>query len=177
MGRAARHQELRRPHAADRAREVRRLSTPGVADTEELVVGFAAWRKPKGGTTAVLLVGSDHKNGTLKPWNITGGSVEDLAAPFSVAVDDTYFADLGVRQARRHGRDQQHAGTIDAVTHGIRSFTTLPYVFISLNSAPVRCSTPPRNQASYTLVRMTARRRQGRPYATISPRACRIARL
>ena len=45
------------------------LSTPGVADTEELVVGFANWRKPKGGITSVVLVGSDLKNGTLKPWN------------------------------------------------------------------------------------------------------------
>src|SRR6185436_14259808 len=40
------------------------LSTKGVAGSEELVVGFAAWRKPKGGMTAVLIVGSDHKDGT-----------------------------------------------------------------------------------------------------------------
>lgn len=129
------------------------LSTPGVADAEELVVGFAAWRKPKGGTTAVLLVGSDHENGTLKPWNIVQGSLADLDAPFSVAVDDTYFADLGVE---KNGETAEINGTrvkIGAVTHGIRSFTTLPYVFTSLKQARTLLDAAG-NQASYTLVRM-----------------------
>ena len=130
------------------------LSTPGVADAEELVVGFAAWRKPKGGTTAVLLVGSDHENGTLKPWNITGGSVEDLAAPFSVAVDDTYFADLGVDKLGDTAEVNNTRVRIGAVTHGIRSFTTLPYVFTSLQRARSLLDAS-NNQASYTLVRMT----------------------
>ena len=129
------------------------LSTPGVADAEELVVGFAAWRKPKGGTTAVLLVGSDHENGTLKPWNIVQVSLADLDAPFSVAVDDTYFADLGVE---KNGETAEINGTrvkIGAVTHGIRSFTTLPYVFTSLKQARTLLDAAG-NQASYTLVRM-----------------------
>ena len=130
------------------------LSTPGVADAEELVVGFAGWRKPKGGTTAVLLVGSDHENGTLKPWNITGGSVEDLSAPFSVAVDDTYFADLGVDKLGDTAEVNNTRVRIGAVTHGIRSFTTLPYVFTSLQRARSLLDAS-NNQASYTLVRMT----------------------
>ncbi|MGI9402891.1 MAG: ABC transporter permease, partial [Hyphomicrobium sp.] len=53
------------------------LSTPGVKSAEELVVAFAAWRKPKGGMTAVLLIGSDHIGGSLKPWNIVEGSIND----------------------------------------------------------------------------------------------------
>jgi putative ABC transport system permease protein len=130
------------------------LSTPGVADAEELVVGFAAWRKPKGGTTAVLLVGSDHENGTLKPWNITGGSLQDLEAPFSVAVDDTYFADLGVDKLGDTAEINNTRVRIGAVTHGIRSFTTLPYVFTSLQRARSLLDAAG-NQASYALVRMT----------------------
>jgi putative ABC transport system permease protein len=129
------------------------LSTSGVGDTEELVVGFANWRKPKGGITSVLLVGSDHANGTLKPWNIVQGSMADLDAPFSVAVDDTYFADLGVEKL---GETAEINGTrvkIGAVTHGIRSFTTLPYVFISLQQARTLLDAAG-NQASYTLVRV-----------------------
>ena len=35
------------------------LSTPGVGSVEELAVGFVNWRKPKGGSTAALLVGSE----------------------------------------------------------------------------------------------------------------------
>jgi len=129
------------------------LSTPGVADAEELVVGFAAWRKPKGGTTAVLLVGSDHENGTLKPWNIVQGSLADLDAPFSVAVDDTYFADLGVEKNGETAEINNTRVKIGAVTHGIRSFTTLPYVFTSLKQARMLLDAAG-NQASYTLVRM-----------------------
>jgi len=128
------------------------LSTKGVANAEELVVGFAAWRKPKGGTTAVLLVGSDHENGTLKPWNIVDGSVGDLDAPFTVAVDDTYFADLGVDRLGDSAEVNNVRVKINAVTHGIRSFTTLPYVFTSLNQARMLLDSGS-NQASYTLIR------------------------
>jgi putative ABC transport system permease protein len=129
------------------------LSTPGVANAEELVVGFAAWRKPKGGTTAVLLVGSDHKNGTLKPWNVVEGSVAELAAPSSVAADDTYFVDLGVDQHGDSAEVNNSRVRIGAVTHGIRSFTTLPYVFTSLQDARILLGAGG-NQASYTLVRL-----------------------
>lgn len=129
------------------------LSTKGVATSEELVVGFAAWRKPKGGTTAVLLVGSDHENGTLKPWNIVAGSLGDLDAPFSVAVDDTYFKDLGVEKNGDTAEINNVRVRIAAVTHAIRSFTTLPYVFTSLKQARMLLDAGS-NQASYALVRL-----------------------
>jgi putative ABC transport system permease protein len=129
------------------------LSTAGVGEAEELVVGFAAWRKPKGGSTAVLLIGSDHQNGTLKPWNVVEGSVADLAAPFSVAVDNTYFADLGVEKLGDTAEINNTRVRIGAVTHGIRSFTTLPYVFTSLQRARTLLDAAS-NQASYTLVRV-----------------------
>lgn len=129
------------------------LSTPGVEEAEELAVGFAAWRKPKGGTTAILLVGSDHENGTLKPWNMVDGSLKDLKAPNSVAVDDTYFVDLGVDKLGDTAELNNTKVKINGVTHGIRSFTTLPYVFTSLNRAKTLLDTAS-NQSSYTLVRL-----------------------
>ena len=129
------------------------LSTPGVAEAEELVVGFSAWRKPKGGSTAVLLIGSDHQNGTLKPWNVVEGSVAELEAPSSVAVDDTYFADLGVEELGDAAEINNTRVRIGAVTHAIRSFTTLPYVFTSLQRARSLLDAGS-NQASYTLVRL-----------------------
>lgn len=127
------------------------LSAKGVAGSEELVVGFAAWRKPKGGTTAVLMVGSDHQDGSLKPWNLNAGSIGDLDAPFTVAADDTYFNDLGVE---KNGETAEINGVrvrIAAVTHGIRSFTTLPYIFTSLQQARMLIDAGA-NQSSYTLV-------------------------
>ncbi|MCK5551008.1 MAG: ABC transporter permease, partial [Hyphomicrobiaceae bacterium] len=129
------------------------LSTPGVESAEELVVAFAAWRKPKGGITAVLLIGSDHMNGSLKPWNIVEGSINDLRAPSSIAVDDTYFADLGVTKIGDVAEVNNTRVTIGAVTHGIRSFTTLPYVFTSLTRARTLLDARA-NQATYALVRL-----------------------
>ena len=129
------------------------LSTPGVKEAEELAVGFAAWRKPKGGMTAILLVGSDHENGTLKPWNMVEGNLTDLKAPNSVAVDDTYFVDLGVENLGDTAELNNTKVSINGVTHGIRSFTTLPYVFTSLNRAKTLLDAAS-NQSSYTLVRL-----------------------
>lgn len=129
------------------------LSTPGVEEAEELAVGFAAWRKPKGGMTAILLVGSDHENGSLKPWNMVEGNLTDLKAPNSVAVDDTYFADLGVEKIGDTAELNNTKVSINGVTHGIRSFTTLPYVFTSLNRAKTLLDAAS-NQSSYTLVRL-----------------------
>ena len=129
------------------------LSTPGIAGAEDLVVGFAGWRKPKGGTTAVLLIGSDYQNGSLKPWNITQGSIGELAEPFAVAADDTYFADLGIDKLGDIAEINNTRVRVGAVTHGIRSFTTLPYVFTSLQRARQLLDAA-NTQASYTLIRL-----------------------
>ena len=53
----------------------------GAARVEELVAGFVGWRRPAGGTTAALLVGSDTTTNTSVPWDIVDGSIRSLAAP------------------------------------------------------------------------------------------------
>jgi len=130
------------------------MSTPGIASAEDLVVGFAGWKKPKGGTTAVLLIGSDYKNGSLKPWNIRQGSIADLVEPLTVAVDDTYFTDLGIEKLGDRAEVNDIRVRVSAVTHGIRSFTTLPYVFVSLQRARQLLGATS-SQATYTLVRLS----------------------
>jgi putative ABC transport system permease protein len=129
------------------------LSTPGVESVEDLVVGFAKWRKPSGGSTTVLLVGSDWTTGGLAPWNISQGSLAALAAPNTVAVDDTYFADLGISGLGEAAEVNGTRVTIAALTHGIRSFTTLPYVFTSLTGARAYLGLD-RHRATYVLVRL-----------------------
>ena len=130
------------------------LSTPGVTGVEDLVVGFAGWRKPAGGTTAVLVVGSNWRGGGLAPWNITMGSVDALKTPNSVAVDETYFHDLGVDEIGATAEINGNKVTVAAVTKGIRSFTTLPYVFTSLERAKTWLDAG-RDQSSYTLVKVS----------------------
>lgn len=131
------------------------LSAPGVAGVEDLVVGFAAWRKPKGGTTAVLLIGSSWETGGLAPWNMVQGGLDELASPSTVAVDDTYFADLGVGRLGDTAEINGNKVTVAAVTRGIRSFTTLPYVFTTLPKAQSLLDAAP-EQSSYAIVRLAA---------------------
>src|SRR5262245_25070855 len=51
------------------------LSTPGVAKATPLIASFTEWRKPTGGSTIVVLIGADHEEGGLSPWNIVEGDV------------------------------------------------------------------------------------------------------
>lgn len=128
------------------------LSTPGVASVQELAVGFVSWRKPKGGSTAALLVGSDITQGTSLPWNVTEGSASALSAPSAVAIDSTYFQELGVGGLGDRAEVNNMEVTVHAVTKGIRSFTTLPYVFTTLATGRTLLGASA-DQSSYTLVK------------------------
>lgn len=129
------------------------LSTPGVKSVEELVIGFAGWRKPDGGKKAFILVGSDWQNGGLAPWNIIEGSLADLDTPNSVAIDKSYFPDLGIDELGQSAEINNSRVTVAAVTKGIRSFTTLPYVFTSIGRARQLVGAKA-EQASYELVKL-----------------------
>jgi putative ABC transport system permease protein len=111
------------------------LSTPGVAKSEDLAVGILGWRRPTGGTTAVVVVGTDITTNTSMPWDLVQGSIPDLAAPSSVAVDRTYFDELGIKGIGDRAEINNMQVTVTAVTDNIRSFTTLPYVFTSITNA------------------------------------------
>lgn len=127
------------------------LSVPGVEKVEMLSMGFARWRKQGGGATTVLVVGSDWSNGGFKPWNIVEGSLDHLDAPKTVAVDRTYYKDLDIGGLGDAAEINGMSVSVGAVTHGIRSFTTMPYVFTTLERAQILLGAS-REQASYNLV-------------------------
>ena len=127
------------------------LSTPGVGRADALQVGFASWRKPDGGSTAIVLVGSDWSEGGLAPWSIVQGSLAELSAPASVAIDRSYYKDLGISGIGGTAEVNGHRVKAGAVTRGIRSFTTLPYVFTTLQRAQNWLGAGP-DQPSYVLV-------------------------
>ena len=72
------------------------LSTPGVAKATPLIASFTEWRKPTGGSTIVVLIGADHEDGGLSPWNIVEGDVSGLGARDAVIVEKSYLPDLGL---------------------------------------------------------------------------------
>lgn len=137
---------------ADRER-FRALSIAGVSDAVPVVIGFSQWRLPGGGTTPVFMVGSDVRAGGLMPWNVVAGSVAGLTIPGGVAVDQSYFERLGTTGLGASAEIRDRKVTVTAVTRGIRSFTTTPYVFTSLDQARRSVGTPP-DKATYFLVRL-----------------------
>jgi putative ABC transport system permease protein len=129
------------------------LSVDGVAEAEDLVVSFASWRKPKGGNTTVLVVGSDRNGEGLKPWNIVEGSLDELAAPNAIAVDKVYLEELGIDGLGATAEVNGQKVSVTALTNGIRSFTTMPYVFTSLQRAQKLFDMGP-EQSQYTILRL-----------------------
>jgi putative ABC transport system permease protein len=131
------------------------LSVDGVTSVTPLVVGYASWRKPNGGaSTPVLVVGAPTNAAGLQPWNVVEGSVDDLSTPDGVAIDRSYFEQLGIAQIRQRAEINNQKARVAAVTNGIRSFTTTPHVFASLERARTYLGVPP-NRANYYVVRIS----------------------
>lgn len=127
------------------------LSAPGVANSEDMLVSFARWRKPLGGETTVLLIGTAGESPKALPQNITDGSREALEAPNTVAIDRSYFNDLGVSQLDDVAELNGTTVKLVAITKRVRSFTTLPFVFTSLEESR-RLAGANQDQASYQRV-------------------------
>ena len=131
------------------------LSVDGITGVIPVVVGYASWRKPNGGaSTPVLLVGAPTTSAGLQPWNIIEGSVDDLAKPDAVAIDRSYFGQLGVSGIGSNAEISNQKARVVAVTKGIRSFTTTPHVFTSLERARAYLGVPP-SRANYYIVRIS----------------------
>jgi putative ABC transport system permease protein len=141
------------PSLLDERKRFQALSINGVAQAIPVVIGFADWKIPAGGTTPVFVVGSDLRAGGLLPWNVIEGSIEALSIPGAIAVDQSYFERLGINGIGASAEIREHKVEVRAVTKGIRSFTTTPYVFTALDRARAYTGVSP-SKATYFLVRL-----------------------
>ena len=141
------------PSLLDTRQRSRALAIPGAVEAIPVVIGFADWRTPNGSSTPVFVVGSDLRSGGLEPWNLVEGRIESLSTPNAVAVDRTYFDRLGISGLGARAEIRQQSVRVAAVTEGIRSFTTTPYVFMDVNRARAHTGTPA-SKATYFLVRV-----------------------
>jgi putative ABC transport system permease protein len=129
------------------------LATPGVIKATPLMTSFTEWKKPKGGSTLTVVIGSDVEDGGLVPWNISEGDLSGLGARDAVFVDRTYLTELGVTGL---GDTAQVGGTrvkIAGITDGIRSFTVSPFVFTTLNRARSLLGVPA-DKVTYVLAKV-----------------------
>jgi putative ABC transport system permease protein len=141
------------PSLLDERKRFQALSINGVAQAIPVVIGFADWKIPAGGTTPVFVVGSDLRAGGLLPWNVVEGSIEALSIPGAIAVDQSYFERLEINGIGASAEIREHKVEVRAVTKGIRSFTTTPYVFTALDRARAYTGISP-TKATYFLVRL-----------------------
>ena len=142
------------PSLLDERERFRALSVHGVASAAPLVIGFAQWRTPSGGNTPIFMIGSDPRSEGLRPWNLVEGKVESLAIPGAVIIDRSYFDRLETTRIGEYAEIGDQRVQVLAITNGIRSFTTTPYVFASIDRARAYTGTAV-NKASYFLVRVT----------------------
>ncbi len=138
----------------DEYQRFRALSVGEVMEAVPVVTGFAQWSVPTGTKTPVFIVGSGAGTAGLRPWNLIEGDVRALSVPDAVAVDRSYSDRLGTISYGAHVEIGGQRGRILAVTDGIRSFTTTPYLFTSLDRARNYTGIPP-GKASFLLVRLS----------------------
>jgi len=141
------------PSWLDEHERFRALSIKGVLEAVPLVVGLGRWRGPSGSTSPVFIVGADKRDNGLQPWNLVEGSQQSLAVPGAVAIDQSYFDRLETRRIGESAEINDQSVKVLEITHGIRSFTTMPYVFVSPDLARSLTGTPP-NKASYFIVHL-----------------------
>ena len=130
------------------------VAIDGIASVVPLVIGFSDWRQDSGEMTPVFIVGVDLHDGALRPWNVVDGDVQALSQGYSVAVDRTYFDRLGVTGIGSTAEIRGRKVKVVALTDGIRSFTTTPYVFVDLKNARTFTGTPS-DRANDLLVRLS----------------------
>jgi len=129
------------------------LSVPGVTEAVPVLIGFTEWTVPTGGTTPVFIIGSPANTPGLHPWNLVKGNLDVLSTPHAIAIDQTYFERLGVTGLGDTTEIRDQKAQVMAVTDGIRSFTTTPYVFTALDQAQAYTGTSP-NKVSYFIIHL-----------------------
>jgi putative ABC transport system permease protein len=115
--------------------------SPGVADVvraqpcvvraRPVIFSWASIRKPSGGIDNVQLIAAEAAPGRALPWALDRGLPADLRAPMRVAVDAADLGRLEIPEPAIGARLelQDRAVYVGAITHGIRSFTVVPYLF------------------------------------------------
>lgn len=119
----------------DERRRFEALAVPGVASVDMLMMQFAFWRKPDGGTESVSVVGFNLASGQGRPWNLVEGRLEDLQQDDAVIIDTLYAGKLGVTALGQTVEINNRRARVVGFTAGIRTFTQSPYVFTTHRNA------------------------------------------
>jgi putative ABC transport system permease protein len=107
----------------------------GVQDAQKIIAHWTQWKRHDGAQESVQIVGMNVDDPLERPWNLVQGRVEDLKSPDAVILDELYQQKLGVTHVGEVFEIGGYRARVVGFTHGIRSFTTSPYVFTSFKNA------------------------------------------
>ena len=133
--------------------QVRAVS--GVEDAEKYIAHWTQWKLPNGSEESVQIVGINVDSNLGRPWNLVQGRIEDLKNPNAIILDELYKEKLGVTRVNQVVEINGHRARVVGFTHGIRSFTTSPYVFTTFKNAQDYTGLR-EDQAYYILVTLAA---------------------
>jgi putative ABC transport system permease protein len=110
---------------------------PCVERARAVIFSWASIRKPSGGIDNVQLIAAEMPPGRALPWSLAQGLPGDLDAPMRIAVDaaDLDRLEIPAPAIGAQVELQDRAVYVGVVTHGIRSFTVVPYLFASPREA------------------------------------------
>ena len=111
------------------------IETPGVTAAARYIVSAASWRRSDGAEEDIQVIGLDLDRDLGGPWNLIEGGLTRLKEPGAVIVDRLYLKKLGIHGIGESGEIHGHRARVVGLTTGLRTFTTAPVVFTSLNSA------------------------------------------
>jgi len=124
--------------------------TPGVARAERMILAFGQFKMLSGGGQGVEVVGLERDARLFRPWNVVEGDARRMSEIDGVVVDRSEFPKL---QMSGLGDRREITGVrsrIVALTQGIRSFTTSPYIFTNIQTARAYARLAP-DQVTYVL--------------------------
>jgi putative ABC transport system permease protein len=109
--------------------------TSGVAYAEQMLLTFGQFKLPAGGEQGVQVVGLQRNGRLLRPWNVIAGELGRMAEIDGVVVDRTEFGKLQIDAVGVRREISGVKAHVIALTDGIRSFTSSPFVFTNLDTA------------------------------------------
>ena len=112
-------------------------SVPGVEKVEEYNVSYSIWKLPTGGNANCQVIGFDPKGTLAAPLNMEKGRLDDIVNQDAVIIDEGERPKLGNPKIGDFVEIMQKRARVAGFTRGMRSFTTTPYVFTSLDRSRI----------------------------------------
>jgi putative ABC transport system permease protein len=128
-------------------------AVPGVAEAQKIIAHWTQWKRPDGRNESVQIVGLNPDSQLERPWNLVQGRVDDLKRPDAIILDDIYKQKLQVTGIGEVFEMNGRRARVVGFTHGIRSFTTSPYVFTTFKRAQEYAGIPD-DQTIFILVKL-----------------------